>query len=65
MPDYEVFDVFCRNCKKKIEKPSDCNMELFRLGYPLHNGGCLAEMERMLRMQDKLESWKHWGINRA
>lgn len=26
----------CVGCGKPIHKPKDCDMELFRLGYPVH-----------------------------
>ena len=37
MAEYITIDVYCKGCKKKIDQPSQADMELFRLGIPVHN----------------------------
>jgi DNA-directed RNA polymerase subunit N (RpoN/RPB10) len=44
-----VVEVRCHGCGKLIAKPSDADMELFRLGVHVHNTQeCLDKAERKL-----------------
>ena len=50
MPEYITIDVYCKGCRKQILKPSDADMELFRLGIPVHNDRiCLDLVEEKYR----------------
>ena len=47
MPDYITIDVHCVICKESI-KPSEADMELFRVGVPVHNVDTKPECQVLL-----------------
>ena len=50
MVKYIKIDVRCQGCRKLIDKPSDADAELMRLGLMIHNNfDCEKLMEERLR----------------
>lgn len=45
--EYEIVKPFCVACQKEINSPSECIMEGFRLGFPIHTT-CSEGVDRFL-----------------
>jgi hypothetical protein len=50
-----TFEVFCQHCGEQILTPADCSMELFRLGYQLHNGNCQETFLRQVEYEQRAQ----------